>query len=348
MHGRDYNFISRLTHKIALQYTAVAEMSFDIENSLVKNKPGLPDNHVFISGLARSGTTMLMNYLYETGAFRSLTYADMPFVLMPNTWKKISRKNNSNKQHERAHQDGIMVGPDSPEAFEEVFWRLFCGKNYIRNDRLLNHAVDAGLSEKFKKYVSNVLASDVNPGKKRYLSKNNNNILRIDYLQKTFPEACIVILFRDPLQQAISLLNQHNHFSEIHKNDKFSLNYMNWLGHFEFGLNQKPFFFGDERIFDEMQKCPKTNINFWLLSWKNYYLYAGRHISRNTIFFKYETFCTNPASSLLRLFSKTGISNPVSKLEPFNPVIKHVEGIDDALLEACNAIYGDLERNAGF
>ena len=109
-------------------------MSFAIENALIKKPQELPGNHVFISGLARSGTTILLKYLYETGAFKSLTYSDMPFVLMPNTWKKISRKKTKSSKHERAHNDSIKIGPDSPEAFEEVFWRVFFGKNYIRDD----------------------------------------------------------------------------------------------------------------------------------------------------------------------------------------------------------------------
>ena len=38
--------------------------------------------HVFITGLARSGTTILLNALYKSNIFASLTYSDMPFVLL--------------------------------------------------------------------------------------------------------------------------------------------------------------------------------------------------------------------------------------------------------------------------
>jgi hypothetical protein len=346
MPGRDYKFLSRFVHKVALQYAAVAEMSFDVENALTRKEQDLPGNHIFISGLARSGTTILLKYLYETGAFKALTYSDMPFVLMPNTWKKISYRSASPPSHERAHNDGIMIGPDSPEAFEEVFWRVFCGKNYIRDDRLMVHKVDADLSKKFKNYIGNVLGPGVQEDKRRYLSKNNNNILRIDYLQKTFPEARIIVPFRDPLQQSISLLNQHLRFSDIHKTDRFSLNYMNWLGHFEFGLNQKPFFLGDEETLETMQYYPKTELNFWLLSWKNYYGYLSRNISNNTILFNYEKFCADPEASLVALFSKIDIMNPVFELKPFKPVIKSAAGFDQDILEECRLIYQTLERKA--
>ena len=80
------------------------------------------DNHVFISGLARSGTTIVMRRFYETNYFRSLTYRDMPFVLMPKIWRKvIGPFQQQGISRERAHGDGIKVTVDSPEAFEEVF-----------------------------------------------------------------------------------------------------------------------------------------------------------------------------------------------------------------------------------
>jgi len=284
--------------------------------------------------------------LYATGAFSSLTYSDMPFVLMPNTWKKISRKKANISPQQRAHNDGILVGPDSPEAFEEVFWQVFCAKSYIGVDRLTEHMVDAELSKKFKYFIGNVLCAGGNDGAKRYLSKNNNNILRMDYLQNTFPEARIIVPFRDPLQQAISLLNQHNRFTEIHKTDRFSLNYMNWLGHFEFGLNQKPFFLGDEDVFKEMQSYPKTDINFWLLSWRNYYTHLSNRISSNTILFNFDSFCSDPQAALMALFLKIDIPNAVFELNPFKPVFKSIGGFDQSILEECRSIYRTLESKA--
>ena len=46
-------------------------------------------NHVFVSGMARSGTTILLNAIYETDEFAALTYQDMPFILSPNIWSKL-------------------------------------------------------------------------------------------------------------------------------------------------------------------------------------------------------------------------------------------------------------------
>ncbi len=339
-----YNFISRLLHRTALQSKAIAEISFDIENSIVKKKGrSFPGNHVFISGLARSGTTVLMRYLYETGHFRSLTYLDMPFVLMPNIWKRISYRKTGGEYKERAHQDGIMVGFDSPEALEEVFWRVFCGKDYILKDRLQLHRIERNVLAKFKDYVNNILISGDTASQTRYLSKNNNHILRLDYLQKIMPESHIIIPFREPLQHSNSLLNQHIHFSKIQQEDGFSLDYMNWLGHFEFGLNQKSFFLNDNEAFREMGNYAKTDINFWLLNWKNYYRYVNEHYTGNTIFFNYDKFCRDPALELNNLFNKLDITSPAVQPEPFKPPVKIITGVDNNLLEECNAIYKMLK-----
>ena len=343
MSGSGYNFISRSLHRLALQSTAIAEASFDIENALVKKKGiDFSDHHVFITGLARSGTTILMRCLYETGLFRSLTYLDMPFVLMPNIWKQMAGKKPSAVYKERAHLDKIMIGFDSPEALEEIFWRIFCSEEYIFDNRLQLHYIDNEIVKKFKTYINNILLSGNNT-QTRYLSKNNNNILRLQQLQQQMPNAQFIIPFREPLQHALSLLNQHLHFSKIQHHDKFSLAYMNWLGHFEFGLNQKSFFLSDENIFEEMKKYTKTGVNFWLLNWKNYYKYVNEHFTDEVIFFNYEEFCNNPSGVMSKLFDKIKISCTV-RLVPFKQPQKTIADFDETLLAECELIYAQLNN----
>lgn len=343
MADSEYNFSSRFMHRMALQSKMMAEISFDAENSFV-NKKGIAfsKSPVFISGLARSGTTMLMRYLYETGQFRSLTYLDMPFVLMPNIWKKLSYKKPAKELKERAHQDGIMVSFESPEAFEEVFWRVFCGNKYIGEDRLELQKLDKSVLKKFREYIQNVIMSADDPGQTRYLSKNNNNILRLPYLFESFPETKLVIPFRDPLQHALSLLSQHKHFSEVQSKDNFSLDYMNWLGHFEFGLNQKPFHFEDDPTFAAMQKTDKMTLDFWLLSWKNYYSFALKNAGSNSFFFSYEAFCINPSAVLSNLFTEIGVEASSADLKSFKPSDKNITGFDQNLLKDCILIYDEL------
>lgn len=346
MSNTEYNGLSKFLHRLALKSKAIAETSFDIECSTAKGDiSDFSDKHVFVSGLARSGTTVLMTYLYETGIYRSLTYLDMPFVLMPNLWKKFSgsKKTPESEYKERAHKDGILVGFDSPEAFEEVFWRIFCGKDFIFDNKLQLHDVSDDVIEKFQKYIQNILLSRDSTDKKRYLSKNNNNVLRFKYIQKAFPQSHIIIPFRDPLQHALSLMKQHEHFSEVQANDKFTLEYMTWLGHHEFGLNQKTFFLNDSDTFKEMESYKKTDINFWLLDWKNYYQYVNSNHTDNSLFLSNEIFSADPVGVLGKLFPILDISLPVVKEDAFVPVPKQVAGYNENLLNECNAIYKELE-----
>ena len=343
MRGSGYNFLSRWTHRLALQYPAIAQASFELENLVHPTKDQSIRQPVFISGLARSGTTILLQYLHQTGEFGSLTYRDMPFVLMPHTWRKLSRGDKSSESQERAHRDGIRIGQDSPEGFEEIFWRIFCGANYIKDDKLTLHEVSTDASDKFKKFATHVAGLD---GDERYLSKNNNNILRLDYLKKTFPDATIVVPFRRPLQHAISLLGQHQLFCDLQQADRFTLNYMNWLGHFEFGEGQKPFFLGDEMLFEQMMSYPKTDINFWLLTWKNYYQYLNQHLTDSVVLFDYDAFCADPVTMLSQLYKRLAIEKETVRQAPFVPKTRIVDGVNETILKDCERIYAELKQKA--
>ena len=99
-----------------------------------------------------------MNALYKTDQFASLTYRDMPFVISPNLWSKISDRNiKSMPAKERLHGDNIKVNIDSPEALEEVFWRVKLKKEYIHSNKLIIHAADEETINEYKNFVSLIL-----------------------------------------------------------------------------------------------------------------------------------------------------------------------------------------------
>ena len=131
----------------------------------------------------------------------------MPFVLAPNLWASISRSARKPFEAvERDHGDGIAVNLDSPEAFDEVFWRILCGKSYIRADGLLPHRPGAQAIARYRDFIRLVLRRR---GKSRYLTKCNNNILRLGTLPGAMPDCTFLLVIRAPLTHADSLLRQH-------------------------------------------------------------------------------------------------------------------------------------------
>jgi hypothetical protein len=143
-------------------------------------------------------------------------------------------------------------------------------------------------------------------GPRRYLSKNNNNILRLGTIRKAFPDSLIAISFRDPLQHAVSLLNQHRNFCERQSSDRFSYHYMRWLGHHEFGVTHKPFRFGRDSLLARIGANP-GGIDYWLAIWIEAYGYLLASVPPGCAFVCYEDLCEAPLETLEYLFGCAGI-----------------------------------------
>ena len=341
----NYSLGERLLHHLALGLPWVTKASFEFDG-LVFGSGQCPesDEHVFISGLARSGTTILMRAFYQTQQFRSLTYRDMPFVLMPGVWRKVTERfHTRGVSKERPHGDGISVNSDSPEAFEEVFWRTFTRPNYILNDHLSPHIIEPELIENFRSYVGRVLASIPDINKKRYLSKNNNNILRLASIRHAFPRSHIIIPFRKPLQQTASLLQQHKNFTARHSGDKFSYHYMQWLGHHEFGLTHKPFRFSN--AFDSLStKWDSESINYWLNLWINTYRYLLDSSPTTSIFICFEDLCKPSNRTWEGLLTSTGVKDSNIKPSFRLPPLRTVNKFNEELRSEAETIYTELRR----
>ena len=342
MESSDYNSLSKFFHHLSLGSKNVSELSFDLDQKLFSKKKKniqFKDNHLFISGLARSGTTVLLEILNQSEEFISLTYSDLPFILSPSINSKLIKNKKKTELKERAHKDGIFVNNESPEALDEVFWKVFLNDYFIKKDRLIVNSISGEILDKYKNYVERITYNNGQP--KRYLSKNNNLVLRFDSILKLFPNSTILIPFRDPLQHAISLLSQHLHFSELQKKDPFSLKFMNWLGHYEFGLNQKPFYLDNDRIFNELKNYTKDDINYWLLSWLNYYHFVSEKYNSKCIFFCYESFCENPKNELMKLNQSIKVDSLI--LEPFKNKLKENHNFDSSILKQCYEIYAYIK-----
>lgn len=275
----------------------------DLEDFIYKEKISRfsSESPVFISGLPRAGTTLLLEVLESSGDFFSHSYRDMPLVVTPLFWSKISARFHADVEAQpRAHDDGMMVDIDSPEALEEMLWVPFWKQQYSKKgilpwDPRFSHEEFESF---FKCHIKKLAYREwlASAKIKRYLSKNNLNISRVGYLAKAFPNARIVIPFRSPLDHASSLLRQHNNFTEMHGRDSFSRRYMRQLGHFDFGHNFSPVRFYDWNNNDDLPS--EFSISFWLLYWINTYRYLINSQPRQAGFFSYDGFCSGPEKSI--------------------------------------------------
>lgn len=295
MYHHNYRFLDRALHRFALSSTTIADLSFDLDQRCVNGDPmAIANNrHVFISGLARAGTTMLMRMFYASGRYQSLTYRDMPFVLAPNLWQRVSSLSRVNLHASgRSHGDGMLVDGDSPESLEEVFWRVFSGEEYIGRSSLVPHTPDQSTIMKYVQYVNAILFSDER-SRRLYLSKNNNNILRLSAIRTAFPNALILIPFRTPLQQAYSLLQQHERFTKMQSEQHFVLDYMTWIGRHDFGLGHRPIRLGR----GNREEFPENSLNYWLQLWLDTYRWLDKTKPENSYFVCYDDLCDQPAVS---------------------------------------------------
>ena len=290
----DYSTLERLLHKIALDSPSLSELTFDLEKLV--NRTGFKrTDSVYVTGLARAGTTTVMRALYESAQFASLTYNDMPFVLAPNLWSKVSAfKGKMRQSKERAHKDGIQVNYDSPESFEEVFWRLHCGDDYIFPTSLIVHDIDQQTLSELDNYHNLICLKNI---KHRYLAKNNNTILRLSSLAKSYKDCTFLVVFRQPFNQSKSLLQQHKQFKN---NDKFTHQYMNWLVHHEFGSTHRPFVFSSPPSQVDHAARPSNDsgtIGYWLQRWVDAYGYLLSILENgmpNVMPVSYEKICNQP------------------------------------------------------
>jgi hypothetical protein len=265
---QNYNFIQKSLHDLLFSQKFVNKSLFELEKIIyLKKKNILNQSQIFITGLPRSGTTSLLNFIYSSNEFASLKYSNMPFILSPNFSKLLNKKTLEKK--ERLHLDKITYDLNSPEAFDEVFFNNDI--EFIRNE-LLN-------------YLKLILLSE---NKTKYISKNNLNFKRINLISSLLPKSIFLIPIREPLQHSYSLIMQHMHFCKLQKKDDFIRRYMNYLGHNEFGLNHKTW--NNSVNFHDL-----NNINYWIEQWFLFYsnILKKYQSNENCFFIVYEKL-SNP------------------------------------------------------
>ena len=345
MRADSYNRVERWLHWLALEPRVVRELSFDLERQFARPREGATrasggDRPVYVCGLARSGTTVLLRALAKADAFRSLTYRDMPFVLAPNLWRRIA--GSAHRQlpaAERAHGDGILVDFDSPEAFEEVFWRTFSPQPSAPGAFGSVAPTDEAM-EAFAQYRVLVAAP------KRYLSKNNNNLVRLAALRAD-PTARVLVVYRDPVEAARSLFRQHQRFTSAQRAAPFTRSYMSWLAHFEFGLDHRPFAFAVARM---QPGLAPDQPDYWLDYWDAVHRHVLEEMAPGIHLVDHDRLCERPREMLAGVLCVIGADADAAllgaEIRPA-PAARAADEFGAAVRERALATHGALRSSEG-
>jgi hypothetical protein len=309
----NYSSLDRLLHRVAFSGPSVQLTAADMEKTLFQSSYGAARGAkpIFITSLPRAGTTLMLEVLHQFPSLATHTYRDMPFVMAPVIWSRLSgsfRKPADLK--ERAHGDGMEVGYDSPEAFEEILWRAFWPEKYSATGIALwtarDHKSDAQafFVDHMKKIVALRRPDRLSDG--RYISKNNGNIARLELIGRMFPDARIVVPLRRPAEHVRSLLHQHRSFLKMHKETPFVRRYMGDIGHYEFGELHRLIAFPDADALTRNHD-PLTP-NYWLGYWIAAFEYVLSH-KEKVLVVSYEDSCRNARGALSTLCAHLEIAD---------------------------------------
>jgi hypothetical protein len=303
----DYNWADRMVHKLAFGAAAPQAILCDMEArqfgpAIAAQDVGPP---VFVTALPRAGTTLLLEVLAKHPSLVSHSYRDMPFVLSPIVWRRLSARFQVRQQaKERSHKDGLMVSVDSPEAFEEVLWLKHFPSHYRTSGIETWERLPDGFVEALRRHMK---ALDVSRGATvgpdpRYLSKNNANIARLPALASAFPGAQVLVPLRHPLDHAHSLLKQHHRALDSHARSRFTRAYTADIGHFEFGETHRPILF--EGMGEVIAHHDPLQPDYWIAYW----IAAHRHLERGGAyaFVDMERFTGKPG--MAAMFEKLGLA----------------------------------------
>ncbi|HEY1075904.1 MAG TPA: sulfotransferase [Fontimonas sp.] len=271
---------------------------------------------IYVCGLARSGSTILLEMLATHPETVTQAYRDFPLVHTPFFWNRfLDRAQRKTAAVERAHGDGILVTPESPEAVEEVLWMSFFPRLHQpgATDVLDSDTVAPAFERYYDEHLRKLLW--LRRGQ-RYLAKGNYNSTRMRYLARLYPDARFVVPLREPLAHVASLQRQHRRFSAHHALDPRAQRYMSRLGHFEFGLDRRAVHTGDAARYEAIRSAwaRGDDVEGYALAWDDLYrhiadqLDASPSLRAATVVVRHEALCDHPEAQLQRLFDHCALA----------------------------------------
>ena len=214
----------------------------DVESRLLRRRlrGQVVDRPVYVTGLARAGTTITLELLSRHRDIATHRYRDMAQPYLPFVWNRLLDRLPlpAPRPAERLHKDGILVSRDSPEAVEETIWNWFFPRLHdeVHPAVLGADTTNPPFERYYRDHIGKLLLAH---GRRRYLAKANYNVTRLAYLIRLFPGARFLVVARRPTAHFASWLKQHELISQTHRHDPRWVAATRSVGHHEFGEGQR-------------------------------------------------------------------------------------------------------------
>jgi len=265
---------------------------------------------IYIAGLARAGSTILLRVVDAHPETVSHQYRDFPFLYIPYWWQQTLDRQVKGQLEpaERAHKDRLKVTPESPEAMEEVLWMAFFDHLH---DPSHSNVLDAGTDrEDFESFYRDHIRKLLHVrGGSRYAAKGNYNVTRLEYLLDLFPDARLIVPIRHPRAHIASSQKQHRLFCSGIDEHPRALAHLERVGHFEFGPHRRPIHTGDDERTESIRHLwdEGREVRGWARYWAQIYefvadrLEADDALAEATLVVRYEDLCESTGEELDRI-----------------------------------------------
>jgi len=307
---------------------------------------------VFVTGLARSGTTMMLELLSRADGAATHRYRDFPFVFAPLAWNWLQERLGPGAAQpvERPHRDRIRITRESAEAFEEPLWQAFFPRAH---DPACCHVLDAqtrhpGFEAFFAAHLRKILWLR---GGTRYVSKGNYNVSRIGYLARLFPDARFVVPVREPLAHVHSLVRQHELFCRYAAEDPRVPRYLEAAGHYEFGPQRRPIHLDPDRL-GEIAAAWRAGEDWrgYARQWAQVYAHVHRlrddpALAGRILVVRFEDACADPQTLAGELLGFCGLGDAQGRVHAAAQTLAApaAQPVDE---RAAQAVWGELEPTA--
>ena len=310
--------VDRFAGAVATRWPGLGRRLADIETRAVRAEIAdvRIEKPIYVCGLARAGSTLLLELLAEVPEVTTHRYADFPGLWTPYWWNWLRARLPAQPSVpvERAHRDRIAVTRESPEAFEEMLWmHFFPGRHDPAVDQVMDaDRVNADFAGFYGDHLRKLLAVR---GARRYLAKANYNLSRIGYLLTLFPDARFVVAIRQPQSHIASLIKQDRLFTQWSRERPDIARQLARTGHFEFGPGKRAINYGDAATAEAIRASfdAGRTVEGYARQWAAAYGWFAARLANDAAFARqcvvvdYGRLCSDPVGTMSAVYAHVDV-----------------------------------------